>query len=115
MHEEIVCDILVVGAGPAGSRAAAMAAEAGCSTLLIDAKPRIGEQPHCGEFVPARLFTEFHLNSDCIIQRVNFMETRVLGVGCESSSKAVVKSSRIQSRGFMIDRIKLDRGLAREA
>ena len=115
MHEEIVCDILVVGAGPAGSRAAAMAAEAGCSALLIDAKSRIGEQPHCGEFVPARLFTEFHLNSDCVIQRVNFMETLVLDAGCESGSEAVLKSSRTMSPGFIIDRVRFDRGMAREA
>jgi len=115
MPEEIVCDILVVGAGPAGSRAAAVAAEAGCSALLIDAKPRIGEQPHCGEFTPTRLFTEFHLNSDCVIQRVNFMETRVLDAGCKSDSDAVLKSSRTMSPGFIIDRVRFDRGMAREA
>ncbi len=115
MPEEIVCDILVVGAGPAGSRAAALAAEAGCRTLLIDVKSRIGEQPHCGEFVPARLFTEFRLNSDCIIQTVNFMETRIVDVGCESGNEAALKSSRTMSPGFIIDRVRFDRGMAREA
>lgn len=115
MHEEIVCDILVVGAGPAGSRAAAIAAESGCGALLIDTKSRIGEQPHCGEFVPARLFTEFNLNSDCVIQSVNFMETRVLDTACKSDFEAVLKSSRTMSPGFIIDRVRFDRGMAREA
>jgi digeranylgeranylglycerophospholipid reductase len=115
MHEETVCDILIVGAGPAGSRAAAVAAEAGCSVLLIDSKTRIGEQPHCGEFVQARLFREFHLNNDCVIQSVNFMETRVLGSARESGPGPVLKSSRRMSPGFIIDRVRFDRGMAREA
>jgi digeranylgeranylglycerophospholipid reductase len=115
MREKIECDILVVGAGPAGSRAAAAVAEAGCSVLLIDAKLRIGEQPHCGEFVPARLFSEFELDRGCIVQNVNFMETRIVEATGRNASETVLKSSRIQSPGFMIDRIKLDRGLARKA
>ena len=36
--------ILIVGAGPAGLRAAEMLAEAGCSPILIDEAPRIGGQ-----------------------------------------------------------------------
>ena len=115
MPEEIACDIFIVGAGPAGSRAAAAVAQAGCSALLIDAKSRIGEQPHCGEFAPAKLFREFNLDSDCVIQSVNFMETRVLGPGCESGAEAVIKSSRTMSPGFIIDRVRFDRNLAREA
>jgi digeranylgeranylglycerophospholipid reductase len=115
MHEETACDILIVGAGPAGSRAAAVVAEAGCSALLIDAKTRIGEQPHCGEFVPAGVFQEFHLKDDCIIQSINFMETRVLGAARESGHQPVLKSSRTMSPGFIIDRVRFDRGMAREA
>ena len=115
VHEEKVYDILIVGAGPAGSRAAAVVAEAGCSALLIDAKTRIGEQPHCGEFVPARLFQEFHFKDDCVIQSVNFMETRVLGAARESGREPVLKSSRTMSPGFIIDRVRFDRGMAREA
>ena len=36
------CDVLVVGAGPAGLAAAVAAAEAGATTLLIDEQPRLG-------------------------------------------------------------------------
>jgi NADPH-dependent 2,4-dienoyl-CoA reductase/sulfur reductase-like enzyme len=36
--------ILIVGAGPAGLRAAEMLAEAGCSPILIDEAPRVGGQ-----------------------------------------------------------------------
>lgn len=134
-------DILVVGAGPAGSSAAAVAARQGARTLLIDAKPRIGEQPHCGEFVPSRMFQEYESDTTCITQSVDAMETRVLkscpevdsvslfrdgppedrqgsptaprGDGLASAS--VVKVSEIPSSGFVIDRVRFDRDLARRA
>ncbi len=44
------CDLLVVGAGPAGSTAARYAAEAGLDVLLIDRKREIGTPVCCGEF-----------------------------------------------------------------
>jgi len=51
-------DVLVVGGGPAGARAAREAALAGASVLLIDKKARLGALPHCAEFVPRLLATE---------------------------------------------------------
>jgi digeranylgeranylglycerophospholipid reductase len=104
-------DILIVGAGPAGSAAAAAAAKQGASTLLIDEKPRIGGQPHCGEFVPSRLFREFQLGSDCIIQNAERMETRV----CDSLASETGTRIQTVSPGYMIDRARFDRDLAREA
>ena len=114
------CDILVVGAGPAGSSAAAAAARAGARTLLIDAKPRIGEEPHCGEFVPQQLFEEFPLDRSCIIQSVEVMETWILDLrGAPSRSKRPAKRIALKKEtaapGFLIDRPRFDRDLAREA
>lgn len=112
MAPEVLCDVLVVGAGPAGSCAAASAAEEGVSTVLIDAKVRIGEQPHCGEFAPARLFTEFEVGKTCIIQPVEFMETWISqGLGELPSARR----TEIASPGFMLDRVRFDRDLARQA
>lgn len=47
----VKCDVLVVGAGPAGSSAAKAAAEAGAKTLLIDRKKEIGTPVQCGEVI----------------------------------------------------------------
>ncbi|WP_292395894.1 geranylgeranyl reductase family protein [Methanoculleus sp. UBA303] len=44
------CDVIVVGAGPAGSTAARYAAEKGLDVLLIDKKKEIGVPVCCGEF-----------------------------------------------------------------
>ena len=46
-------DVVVVGAGPAGSVAARAAAEGGAATLLLDHRPELGHPVQCGEFVPA--------------------------------------------------------------
>ncbi|MDD5420354.1 MAG: geranylgeranyl reductase family protein, partial [Methanomicrobiaceae archaeon] len=47
-------DLLVVGAGPAGSTAARYAAEQGADVLLIDKKTEIGVPVCCGELLPSR-------------------------------------------------------------
>jgi len=45
-------DVVVVGAGPAGSLAARFAAEGGARTLLVDQREELGFPVQCGEFVP---------------------------------------------------------------
>ncbi|EQD30156.1 geranylgeranyl reductase, partial [mine drainage metagenome] len=45
-------DVLVVGAGPAGTRAASASAQAGVRTLLVDRREELGHPVQCGEFVP---------------------------------------------------------------
>lgn len=119
--------MLVVGAGPAGSSAATAAARLGAVTLLVDAKSRIGEQPHCGEFVPKQLFVECGLGHASVVQSVEAMDTLVIGLqelakgGLDSTGSAehaaIVVHDRVTqpSAGFLIDRPRFDRELAREA
>ncbi|MCK5152386.1 MAG: NAD(P)/FAD-dependent oxidoreductase [Candidatus Thorarchaeota archaeon] len=45
-------DIVVVGAGPAGSNAARVAAASGYKTLLIDRRKVVGIPVQCGEYLP---------------------------------------------------------------
>ena len=134
MDELSPCDVLVVGAGPAGSMAAARTASAGIPTLLIDAKRRIGAPPHCAEFVPTRIFAEFDISPRSIIQKIEYMETTILDKDairsherkpsvqdCNDVDDLAVSLStpaprtRTPSPGFMIDRVQFDRELAHRA
>ena len=49
------CDVLVIGLGPAGSSAAAVAARAGCRVLAIERKKVVGLPVQCAEFIPLPL------------------------------------------------------------
>ncbi len=46
-------DVAVVGAGPAGSTAARLAALGGARTLLVERKREVGTPVQCGEFLPS--------------------------------------------------------------
>jgi geranylgeranyl reductase family protein len=52
MHPDEVYDVVVVGAGPAGTTAAMYAAQGGASVLLVDRKKDIGVPLQCGGFMP---------------------------------------------------------------
>jgi len=52
----IRCDVLVVGAGPAGSSAARAAAKKGLKTIFIDKKEEIGNPVQCAEGIGDFLF-----------------------------------------------------------
>jgi digeranylgeranylglycerophospholipid reductase len=45
-------DVIVVGAGPAGSNAARTVAKSGYKTLLVDRRKTIGVPVQCGEYLP---------------------------------------------------------------
>lgn len=46
-------EVIVIGAGPAGSSTAKYAAKTGSDVLLVDSKIEIGVPDKCGEFVPS--------------------------------------------------------------
>ncbi len=105
--------------------AAIAAASEGVATLLIDAKSQIGEPSHCGEFIPAQLVAEHNVDRSCIMNRVEFMETRVVCSNLAQSqdhvnsrgdgARETVCVSKTRSSGFIIDRVRFDRDLARAA
>jgi geranylgeranyl reductase family protein len=109
------CDLLVIGAGPAGSSAAISAAKMGLTVVLIDRKTRIGDPPHCGEFVPSRLFVEFPDLPAPIHQITTGMKT-FLSESIELEKYEFPQQAGIsKSQGFIINRALFDRELARSA
>src|SRR4030042_7389 len=86
-------DIVIVGAGPAGSCAAQAAAQRGAKCLLIDRRQRLGIPVQCAEFVPQWICRHASFSSTCIMQKVEKMVTHLPG-----------RIDEMKSPGYMLDR-----------
>lgn len=97
------CDVLVVGLGPAGASAAAVAARAGARVLCLERKRRVGVPVQCAEFIPLPLspLAPEPLRE----QAIDAMETQL-----PSGARAARGFS-----GLMIRRDRFDQALARSA
>lgn len=98
-------DILIIGAGPAGSSAAQAAAQKGAKVLLIDRRQRIGVPVQCAEFVPQWISRHVHFSSTCILQTVETMVTHLPDRTFHE----------MRSPGYMLDRSLFDKELATSA
>ncbi|MDQ7039088.1 MAG: NAD(P)/FAD-dependent oxidoreductase [Aquificota bacterium] len=97
-------DVVVIGAGPAGSTAAYTLARGGARVLLVDFKREVGTPVQCAEFVPSQLahrFPEF-FTEETVVQRVRDM------VHLTPWGEVV----KMPSEGFMLRRDSFDRLIA---
>jgi geranylgeranyl reductase family protein len=99
-------DVLVVGLGPAGSRAAAAAAAAGLAVVALERKERAGTPVQCAEFVPAMLDQELAGLGAVTAQTIRRMLTFVEGAPADETANF---------NGRMIDRATFDAALAEAA
>ncbi len=99
-------DIVVVGLGPAGSRAAAVAAEAGYRVIAVERRAAAGCPVQCAEFVPAMIERDVPevraVAQQKIVRMLTFAEAR----RCDTTP---------DFRGWMIDRAGFDLMLAAKA
>lgn len=99
-------DVLVVGLGPAGSAAAAAAAERGLTVVAIDRREQAGVPVQCAEFVPSMVAQDVD-----DIERVSLQPIRAMATFVESESPDVTSCFR----GRMIDRRAFDAALVAKA
>ena len=106
MSANLSCDVLIVGLGPAGCRAATEAAARGLEVMGIDRRRYPGEPVQCAEFVPALLGQELDTPSAARRQQITEMATFVEDEPADC---------RDDFRGQMIDRAEFDRQLLTKA
>jgi geranylgeranyl reductase family protein len=99
-------DVLVVGLGPAGSRAARAAALEGLSIVAIDRRRRPGFPVQCAEFIPALMEQEIAGLDGVTRQHIHSMATFV---------EREEPDLRENFRGRMVDRGEFDRVLVKAA
>lgn len=72
-------DVLVVGAGPAGSSAALAAVRQGTRVLLIERRRQVGLPVQCAEYIPAMLKGQLGLKGYYVVQKIEGMRTFLSG------------------------------------
>ncbi|MCI4358081.1 MAG: NAD(P)/FAD-dependent oxidoreductase [Thermoplasmata archaeon] len=110
-------DVVVVGAGPAGSLAARAAASGGARTLLVDQRAELGQPVQCGEFLPAPeeladifpfpdvIRAAYEIPSGSVLRETNSMSCIAPGG----------RRYRFPLRGFSVARRSFDKALALHA
>jgi digeranylgeranylglycerophospholipid reductase len=103
------CDVLVVGAGPAGSSAARAAAAAGAHTICIDKKRVIGVPVQCGEGIGAYLFPflPFKIPQDLLIWKLE-------EISLWAGGSTITRAGRLWTT-YMLNRNDFDAWLAKTA
>ncbi|MCP4682685.1 MAG: NAD(P)/FAD-dependent oxidoreductase, partial [Desulfobacterales bacterium] len=98
-------DVLVIGAGPAGSTAAKVASEEGLQVLMIERKANVGLPVHCAGYIPRLLSKAVDIDANAIIQKIDFMRTYLPGG----------ETIDTRSPGFILERSLFDKHLALRA
>ena len=81
-------DVLVIGLGPAGSAAAAAAAQGGLSVLAVERRKAIGLPVQCAEFIP--------LPMGKYAQAEGVLRQKITGMKSYLPSGAVVDTRRVR-------------------
>ena len=100
-------DIIIIGAGPAGSMAAITAAKKGLSVALIDRRNRIGYPKQCAEGINKNIFSLVGLKKqdEWISNKIDSL----IG-GTPGKGKLYLKAKR--SEGYILERKVFDPALS---
>ncbi|MDI6888998.1 MAG: NAD(P)/FAD-dependent oxidoreductase [Methanocellales archaeon] len=101
-------DVVVVGAGPAGSMAAKYASKGGVSVLLIEEHQEIGQKA-CAGLISTRALDE------CEIGLGKWIKNRIRGSFIYSPDGTCLTIDGKETKAYVIDRKIFDRELAKQA
>ncbi|MGH2404664.1 MAG: geranylgeranyl reductase family protein [bacterium] len=101
-------DVLVVGAGPAGSTAARICASSGLRTALLEEHPEVGAPTHCTGKLSTHAFQRFALP-------VSLIQTSLRAAALYAPDGTVARVRRSSVDSYVVDRDPFDRYLADQA
>ena len=103
-------DVVVVGAGPAGSMTARSAAENGVSVLLLEEHPQVGVPVHCAEGLSAN-----GLRTSGLSPSPEVVSQEIKAVRVYAPNRRYLEVSSSERTGYAINRDIFDRRLAERA
>lgn len=98
-------DVILIGAGPAGSCAACAAVKEGLKVLVVEKRTQPGTPIQCAEYVPTVVTKYVPLVPGAVVQRINRLVTYIYEE----------EASIIKSPGYILDRSIFDASLAEQA
>ncbi len=101
-------DVVIIGAGPAGSTAAHLLATQGFDVAILEEHAVIGEPVDCTGVLGAEAFSRFNLSPELILGTI-----RAITVHSPAGIQVTHRSE--EPLAHVIDRAELDRGLAHQA
>jgi len=104
-------DVLVIGAGPAGSSAARYASRFGLKTLMVEKRPDIGSPVRCGEGISKAWMPEVDLKPESHWISDEVKGARIYGPS-EKKPIMLTAGSAGNEVGFVIERDKFDKHIA---
>ena len=105
-------DVVVVGAGPAGSVTARYAAEQGAKVLMVDRRAEIGIPVLCGEGISQRI------DNWCMLEGTDWIASKMDGAKIYAPDNTLVTLSKEiagNETGYVLYRDRFDKELARQA
>ena len=102
-------DVIVVGAGPAGSMAAKHAALNGAKTLLLEEHGQVGSPVSCTGLITCKALEE------CELEEGGFINKRIRGAYVYAPNNCSITLDKKQTIYYVVERKIMDREMARRA
>ena len=114
MLMEVKTDVLVIGAGPAGSIAAREASKNGVKTLIIDKKSEIGTPKRCAEGILKSTLDELEIKPD---KRWITKEITGIEIVAPNNKKLILDQNNFElpDTGYILERKVFDKHLVMDA
>jgi digeranylgeranylglycerophospholipid reductase len=110
MEENNTFDVVIIGAGVAGSYTAKLLAEQGITVLVLEEHREVGRPLQCAGLVTPRVFdlVSDKIRADCLINEVSGAK-----IYSPTGKELIIDAGK--TKGLVIDRIKFDQGIIKEA
>jgi len=103
-----IYEVIIVGAGPVGCYLGALLRKANVDVALIDERKTIGEPVQCAGIITPRVFSQFHIPKEDIVQQA------ITGAHITAPDGTTVCIGDSTTRAYSIDRYAFDQYLASE-